>query len=90
MHTLTISDQTDRTGPRPLRQRQLLSWTWNHFDQYNALKTVREVGISTAFDGLNPTYYYRKVAREERLPLSSWALLSNYSYILSENNYLFQ
>jgi hypothetical protein len=54
--------------------------TWNHFDRYNALKAVREVGISTASDDLNPTYYYRKVAREEKLPLSSWAVLSNYSY----------
>ncbi|RHZ63691.1 hypothetical protein Glove_328g103 [Diversispora epigaea] len=43
--------------------------TWNHFDRYNALKAVREVGIGTASDDLNPTYYYRKVA-----------LLSNYSY----------
>ncbi|CAI2196033.1 20584_t:CDS:2 [Funneliformis geosporum] len=43
----------------------------NHFDRYNALKIVCEVGISTASDDLNPTYYYRKVAREKRLPLSS-------------------
>ncbi|POG77199.1 hypothetical protein GLOIN_2v1474112 [Rhizophagus irregularis DAOM 181602=DAOM 197198] len=43
-----------------------------------ALKAVHEVGISTASDNLNPTYYYRKVACEERLPLSSWATLSNY------------
>src|SRR5436190_13216615 len=34
---------------------------WNHFDQYNALKAVREVGIHTASDDLNPTYYYHKV-----------------------------
>ncbi|CAI2188895.1 17631_t:CDS:2, partial [Funneliformis geosporum] len=54
--------------------------TWNHFDRYKALKIVREVGISTASDDLNPTYYYRKVACEKRLPLSSWAVLSNYSY----------
>ncbi|RGB21361.1 hypothetical protein C1646_778244, partial [Rhizophagus diaphanus] len=47
--------------------------TWNHFDQYNALKAVREVGIHTASDDLNCQYYYCKVAREERLPLSSWA-----------------
>ncbi|RIA82407.1 hypothetical protein C1645_743796 [Glomus cerebriforme] len=45
--------------------------TWNHWDQNKALKAVRKVGISTASDDLNPTYYYRKVAREERLPLSS-------------------
>ncbi|PKK60439.1 hypothetical protein RhiirC2_793302 [Rhizophagus irregularis] len=64
--------------------------TWNHFDQYNALKAVREVGIHTASDDLTPKYYYRKVAREERLPLSSWAVLSDYSYTLSDNAYLFR
>ncbi|RGB36016.1 hypothetical protein C1646_667298 [Rhizophagus diaphanus] len=46
--------------------------------------------MCTASDDLNCQYYYRKVAREERLPLSSWATLSNYSYILSENSYLFR
>ncbi|CAB4388593.1 unnamed protein product [Rhizophagus irregularis] len=45
--------------------------TWNYFDRYNALKAVHEVGICTASDDLNCQYYYRKVAREERLPLSS-------------------
>ncbi|CAI2195563.1 12471_t:CDS:2, partial [Funneliformis geosporum] len=57
-----------------------------------ALKIVREVGISTASDDLNPTYYYRKVACEKRLPLSSWAVLSNYSYKgnSSTNVYSFQ
>ncbi|RIA91221.1 hypothetical protein C1645_737292 [Glomus cerebriforme] len=64
--------------------------TWNHFDRYNALKAVREVSIRTASDDLTPKYYYRKVAREERLPLSSWATLSKYSYVLLENTYLFQ
>ena len=64
--------------------------TWNHYDRYNALKAVRAVGMRTASDDLNCQYYYRKVAREERLPLSSWALLSNYSYILSENTYFFR
>jgi len=54
--------------------------TWNHFDQYNALKAICGVGIHTASDDLNCQYYYRKVAREERLPLSSWAVLSNYLY----------
>src|ERR1043166_8514571 len=46
--------------------------------------------MRTVSDDLNCQYYYRKVAREERLPLSSWALLSNYLYILLENSYLFQ
>ena len=63
--------------------------TWNHYDRYNSLKAVRAVGMCTASDDLNCQYYYRKVAREERLPLSNWALLSNYSYILSENTYFF-
>ncbi|GES79209.1 ribonuclease H-like domain-containing protein [Rhizophagus clarus] len=54
--------------------------TWNHFDRYNALKAVRGVGIHTASDDLNCQYYYRKVAHEERLLLSSWAVLSNYLY----------
>ncbi|CAI2194805.1 8288_t:CDS:2, partial [Funneliformis geosporum] len=52
--------------------------TWNQFDWYNALKAVREVDICTASDDLTPIYYYRKVACEKRLPLSSWATLSNY------------
>ncbi|CAB5209662.1 unnamed protein product [Rhizophagus irregularis] len=64
--------------------------TWNHFDRYHSLKAVREVGIRTASDDLTPKHYYRKVAREERLPLSSWVVLSNYSYTLSENAYLFR
>ncbi|PKY31988.1 DNA/RNA polymerase [Rhizophagus irregularis] len=62
--------------------------TWNHFDRHKVLKAVREVGISTASDDLNPTYYYRKVACEERLPLSSWAVLrGTYLFQLSVNNY---
>jgi len=65
--------------------------TWNHFNWHNALKAVRVVGISTASDDLNPTYYYCKVAREERLPLSSWAVLSNYLYErIQGGTYLFQ
>ncbi|PKY30436.1 hypothetical protein RhiirB3_392571 [Rhizophagus irregularis] len=56
-----------------------------------ALKAVHEVGISTASDNLNPTYYYRKVACEERLPLSSWATLSNYFHeYIQGGTYLFQ
>ncbi|CAI2194380.1 18030_t:CDS:2, partial [Funneliformis geosporum] len=55
---------------------------------------VREVGISTASDDLNPTYYYRKVACEKKLPLLSWAVLSNYLYKYkgnaSANIYSFQ
>ena len=65
--------------------------TWNHFDRYNALKAVRGVGIHTASDDLNCQYYYRKVAREERLPLSSWAVLSNYLYEFTpDGTYLFR
>ncbi|RIA84139.1 hypothetical protein C1645_832724 [Glomus cerebriforme] len=40
---------------------------------------IREVGIRTASDDLNCQYYYRKVAREERLPLSSWVILNDYN-----------
>ncbi|CAI2182467.1 19853_t:CDS:2 [Funneliformis geosporum] len=50
--------------------------TWNHFDQNNALKAVYEVSIHIASDDLTPKYYHRKVAREERLPFSSWATYS--------------
>ena len=65
--------------------------TWNHYDRYNALKAVRAVGIYTASDDLNCQYYYRKVAREERLLLSSWAVLSNYLYKhIQGGTYLFQ
>ncbi|GES84373.1 DNA polymerase family B-domain-containing protein [Rhizophagus clarus] len=65
--------------------------TWNHWDRHKALKAVREAGINTASDDLNPTYYYRKVARKERLPLSSWATLSNYFYeYIQGSTYFFQ
>jgi hypothetical protein len=65
--------------------------TWNYYDRYNALKAIRAVGMYTASDDLNCQYYYRKVAREERLPLSSWAVLSNYLYEhIQEGTYLFQ
>ncbi|CAI2197741.1 13612_t:CDS:1, partial [Funneliformis geosporum] len=60
--------------------------TWNHFDRYKALKIVCEVSISTASDDLNPTYYYHKVVCEKRLPLSSWVVLSNYSYKYKGNS----
>src|SRR5688572_6818631 len=43
---------------------------WNHFDQYNLLKVIRKAGISITSDDLNPTYYYRKVACEEKLQLT--------------------
>ncbi|GBC00545.1 hypothetical protein RclHR1_38980001, partial [Rhizophagus clarus] len=65
--------------------------SWNHRDRNKALKAVRGVGISTASDDLTPTYYYRKVAREERLPLSRWAVLSNYLHeYIQGGTYLFQ
>ena len=55
------------------------------------MKAVREVDIHTASDDLNCQYYYRKIAREERLPLSSWAVLSNYLYEhIQGGTYLFQ
>ncbi|PKY52302.1 DNA/RNA polymerase, partial [Rhizophagus irregularis] len=60
-----------------------------HWDRNKALKAVREVGISTASDDLNPTYYYRKVAREKRLPLSSWVTLSNYFHDHIQRGYLY-
>ena len=65
--------------------------TWNQYDRYKALKAVRAVGMCTASDDLNCQYYYRKVAREERLPLSSWATLSNYFHeYIQGGTYLFQ
>ncbi|PKK54585.1 hypothetical protein RhiirC2_722555, partial [Rhizophagus irregularis] len=64
--------------------------TWNHFDWNKALKAVRVVGMCTASDDLTCQYYYRKVACKERLPLSSWTILSNYSYTPSVNAYFFQ
>ncbi|GBB92067.1 hypothetical protein RclHR1_01960017 [Rhizophagus clarus] len=64
--------------------------TWDYFNSYNALKTVCKVGIYTTSDDLTLKYYYRKVVCKERLPLSSWATLSNYLYVLLENIYLFQ
>jgi hypothetical protein len=65
--------------------------TWNHFDRYNALKAVRGVGIHTASDDLNCQYYHCNVACKERLPLSSWAVLSNYLYKhIQRGTYLFQ
>ncbi|CAB4390360.1 unnamed protein product [Rhizophagus irregularis] len=64
---------------------------WNHFDRYNALKAVHEVGIRTVSDDLNCQYYYCKVACEEQLLLSSWAVLSNYLYEFTpDGTYLFR
>ncbi|CAI2190674.1 4296_t:CDS:2, partial [Funneliformis geosporum] len=34
--------------------------TWNYYDQNNALKAIRAVGMCTASDNLNCQYYYRK------------------------------
>jgi hypothetical protein len=60
-------------------------------EYHTALKAVRAVGMSTVSDDLNCQYYYRKVAREERLPISSWAVLSNYLYeFTSDGTYLFR
>ncbi|CAG8450114.1 15833_t:CDS:2 [Cetraspora pellucida] len=42
-------------------------------------------------DDLNCQYYYRKVARKEKLPLLSWAVLSDYLYEhIQEEPYLYQ
>ncbi|PKY61400.1 hypothetical protein RhiirA4_431786 [Rhizophagus irregularis] len=61
------------------------------FDVMVPEEAVRGVGISTASDDLTPTYYYRKVAREKKLPLSSWATLSNYFHeYIQGGTYLFQ
>src|SRR6185369_5571623 len=57
--------------------------TWNQYDRYNALKAVCESGMETASDDLNWKYYYRKIAREKGLPLSSWVTL--YDYIHDKN-----
>ena len=55
------------------------------------LKAVREVGIHTASDDIIPIYYYCKVAHEKRLPLSSWATLSNYFHeYIQGGTHLFQ
>ena len=43
--------------------------TWNHFDQYNALKAICGVGIHTASNDLNCQYYYCKVARKASVNL---------------------
>ncbi|CAI2201488.1 5407_t:CDS:1, partial [Funneliformis geosporum] len=51
----------------------------------------RAVSIHTASDDLNCQYYYRKVACEKRLPLSSWATLSNYFHeYIQGGTYLLQ
>ncbi|RHZ81111.1 hypothetical protein Glove_123g74 [Diversispora epigaea] len=62
--------------------------TWNHYDRYTLLKAVREAKMETASDDLNWQYYYRKIAREKRLPLSSWAEIRNYTYTLSRDKTL--
>ena len=54
--------------------------TWNYYDWYNVLKAVRAIIMYTASNDLNCQYYYHKVVCEERLPLSSWVVLSNYLY----------
>ncbi|RIB05266.1 hypothetical protein C2G38_2220095 [Gigaspora rosea] len=59
--------------------------TWNHYDRTRILKEVRKHNIETASDDITNIYYYRKLAREKRLPLSEWAVLSNYNYISNTN-----
>ncbi|CAJ0647641.1 1561_t:CDS:1, partial [Entrophospora sp. SA101] len=60
--------------------------TWNHYDRTRILKEVRKHNIETASDDITNVYYYRKIAREEKLPLSEWAVLSNYNYISNTNS----
>ncbi|CAG8603038.1 12499_t:CDS:2 [Cetraspora pellucida] len=57
----------------------------NHYDRTRILKEVRKHNIETASDDITNVYYYRKVACEERLHLSEWAILSNYNYISNTN-----
>ncbi|CAJ0625995.1 8382_t:CDS:2, partial [Entrophospora sp. SA101] len=53
------------------------------------LKEVRKHNIETASDDITNVYYYRKIAREEKLPLSEWAILSNYSHeVTAFSNYI--
>ncbi|CAJ0625994.1 8381_t:CDS:2 [Entrophospora sp. SA101] len=57
--------------------------TWSHYDRTRILKEVRKHGIGTASDDTTNDCYYRKIAHEERLPLSEWAVLSNYSHCVT-------
>ncbi|RHZ80864.1 hypothetical protein Glove_131g75 [Diversispora epigaea] len=45
--------------------------TWNQYDQFNTLKTVRDANLETASNDLNKQYYYQKIACKKRLPLSN-------------------
>ena len=59
--------------------------TWNHYDRTRILKEVRKYGIETASDDITNVHYYRKIAREKKLPLSKWAILNDYHCISDTN-----
>ena len=51
----------------------------NHFNRLNAMKKIRETTLQMYSD--DKSYYYRKVARENNLSLSSWMELRNYKVL---------
>ena len=59
--------------------------TWNHYDRTRILKEVRKHDIETASDDITNVHYYRKIAREKKLPLSEWAILNDDHYNPSTN-----
>ncbi|RIB20013.1 hypothetical protein C2G38_2035595 [Gigaspora rosea] len=48
--------------------------TWNYYDRTRILKEVHKYGIETALDDITNMHYYRKIAREKKLPLSERAI----------------
>jgi hypothetical protein len=62
-------------APKPYKR----VYTSNLQQRKKAIAAVRAVGMATASD--DRTCYYRKAAREYGLPLSDWAVLSNYEYV---------
>nr|CAG8581542.1 4718_t:CDS:2 [Entrophospora candida] len=59
--------------------------TTNTFQRKIALEISRKENLETASD--DRSAYYRKVEREYRIPLSGWALMSNYEYNNSRLSY---
>ncbi|CAJ0649144.1 3482_t:CDS:2 [Entrophospora sp. SA101] len=49
------------------------------------LKEIHKYGIETASDDITNMHYYRKIAREKKLPLSEWAILNDYHCISDTN-----
>ncbi|CAG8747666.1 20381_t:CDS:2, partial [Rhizophagus irregularis] len=69
---ITVPENYSSSSLKTILAR-ILSVTFKNTTKFGFEDILCKVSIRTASDDLNCHYYYCKVAREERLPLSSWA-----------------